>query len=87
MWQRRVYNFTLLKFADQWTHLLKNYSFKVHRRLLNDDKFGVAEPLNEIEFEQGLVTRGQHFLTFGNSNPDSERKKNVRTLLEDTAFF
>ena len=34
----------------------------VHRRLLDDDAFGVGEPLNETAFGMGLVARGKHFL-------------------------
>lgn len=39
--------------------------FQVHRRLLNDDALGVDEPLNEYEFNQPVVARGQLILTFG----------------------
>ncbi|KAI4470603.1 alpha-mannosidase [Holotrichia oblita] len=49
----------------------------VHRRLLNDDAFGVGEPLNEIEFNKGVVVRGQHYLTFGQKNSCS--KNSVKT--------
>jgi len=36
----------------------------LHRRILNDDGFGVGEPLNETAFGTGLVIRGQHYLIF-----------------------
>lgn len=36
----------------------------VHRRTLNDDHFGVGEPINETAYGTGLVVRGQHFLIF-----------------------
>lgn len=39
----------------------------VHRRLLKDDAKGVSEPLNEQEFNQGVVVRGQHYLVLGSS--------------------
>ena len=45
----------------------------IHRRLLDDDAFGVQEPLNEIEFGKGLVARGKHFLIF-----DSEENSNIK---------
>jgi len=34
----------------------------VHRRLLDDDGFGVGEGLNEMAFHKGLVVRGKHYL-------------------------
>lgn len=39
----------------------------MHRRLVKDDKKGVEEALNETEFNQGVVARGQHFLILGPS--------------------
>lgn len=35
-------------------------STQVHRRLLHDDAFGVGEPLNETENNQGLTVYGHH---------------------------
>ena len=32
----------------------------LHRRLFNDDAFGVGEALNETAFGVGLVARGKH---------------------------
>lgn len=40
----------------------------MHRRLVKDDKKGVEEALNETEFDQGVVARGQHFLVLGPSS-------------------
>ncbi|KAK9693086.1 Glycosyl hydrolases family 38 C-terminal beta sandwich domain [Popillia japonica] len=40
----------------------------VHRRLLNDDAFGVGEALNEMQYGMGLIARGQHYVTFGPSS-------------------
>lgn len=37
----------------------------LHRKCLNDDAFGVGESLQETEYDQGLVARGQLYLTFG----------------------
>ncbi|XP_011704639.1 PREDICTED: lysosomal alpha-mannosidase isoform X1 [Wasmannia auropunctata] len=37
----------------------------LHRRLLKDDAFGVAEALNETAFGEGLVVRGTHYLFGG----------------------
>lgn len=37
----------------------------LHRKCLNDDAFGVGESLQEQEFGQGLVVRGQYYLTWG----------------------
>ncbi|XP_017769969.1 PREDICTED: lysosomal alpha-mannosidase-like [Nicrophorus vespilloides] len=45
----------------------------VHRRLLNDDDFGVQEALNEVEFDKGVIARGQHFLTFGPIKSDDSK--------------
>lgn len=53
----------------------------MHRRLLNDDALGVEEALNEMEFGQGVVARGQHFLTFGSSCSDVERKNKYQNLI------
>ena len=34
----------------------------VHRRLLDDDHFGVGEVLDETQFGVGLVAKGKHLL-------------------------
>ena len=34
----------------------------VHRRLLDDDHFGVGEALDETQFGKGLVAKGKHLL-------------------------
>lgn len=40
----------------------------VHRREKADDKFGVNEVLNEIQYNKGLYARGQHYLTLGKTD-------------------
>lgn len=45
---------------------------KIHRRLLNDDAFGVGEALNETVDGIGLVARGAHYLTFGKYDSTSK---------------
>ena len=40
----------------------------------DDDAFGVQEPLNEIEFGQGLVARGIHYIHF-DTNEESRIKR------------
>ncbi|XP_015516452.1 lysosomal alpha-mannosidase isoform X2 [Neodiprion lecontei] len=37
----------------------------LHRRILNDDAFGVGEALNEIAYGKGLVVRGRHQIVTG----------------------
>ena len=39
----------------------------ISKRLLDDDVFGVQQPLNETEFGKGLVARGMHYLIFESS--------------------
>ncbi|KAK4872844.1 hypothetical protein RN001_014873 [Aquatica leii] len=56
----------------------------VHRRLLKDDAFGVAEALNETEFDKGLIVRGQHYLTFGSAIGDNTYPQ-TRKLQRDIA--
>lgn len=37
----------------------------LHRRLLNDDAFGVGEALNEKAYGRGLIARGKHWIMLG----------------------
>ena len=72
--------------TDDWISILTDRSqggssitddtleLMLHRRLLDDDAFGVAQPLNETEFETGLVARGTHYLLFSNSKQDMIRR-------------
>ncbi|CAO1353625.1 unnamed protein product [Diamesa tonsa] len=65
----------------------------VHRRLLHDDAFGVAEALNETAFGKGLVARGKHYLIFGAKTTKSpslearERFLQNEILLPNWLFF
>lgn len=61
---------------------------QVHRRLLNDDALGVDEALNEYEFDQPVVARGQFLLTFGNPDYSAATQRNLmnRKLLSPTVF-
>ena len=65
----------------------------VHRRLLHDDAFGVAEALNETAFGTGLVARGKHYLIFGAKTKKSpslearERFLQNEILLPNWLFF
>ena len=72
--------------TDDWISILTDRSqggssitddtleLMLHRRLLDDDAFGVAQPLNETEFGTGLVARGTHYLLFSNSKQDMIRR-------------
>ena len=52
----------------------------VHRRLLRDDYYGVDEVLNETAYGQGLVVRGTHYLTIGDSSNSAQL---ARSLSQD----
>ncbi|ERL87070.1 hypothetical protein D910_04471 [Dendroctonus ponderosae] len=49
----------------------------VHRRDVKDDAKGVGEALNDTEFDQGIVARGQHYLILGPSSTLLEQGKTV----------
>ncbi|XP_063709608.1 lysosomal alpha-mannosidase-like isoform X2 [Culicoides brevitarsis] len=66
----------------------------VHRRLLHDDAFGVAEALNEKGVDgKGLVARGKHWLVIGKKSTPSptiyarERFLQNQKLLPNWLFF
>ena len=50
----------------------------LHRRLFNDDAFGVGEALNETAFGFGLVVRGKHSLV---PCLESEEECDLRTRI------
>lgn len=65
---------------------------QVHRRLLRDDAFGVGEALNEMEYGQGLIARGKHWMFFGkkNQSPSLEGRERLvqnRVLMSNWLFF
>lgn len=51
----------------------------MHRRCLYDDAFGVGERLNETEYGQGLVARGQHYVTI---NPTANANGKTAAAVE-----
>lgn len=55
---------------------------------MNDDALGVDEALNEYEFDQPVVARGQFLLTFGNPDYSASTQRNLmnRKLLSLTVF-
>ncbi|KAG7306829.1 hypothetical protein JYU34_008275 [Plutella xylostella] len=63
----------------------------LHRRLLEDDAFGVNEALNETANDQGLNVRGNHWLVLSDlKNKDSliyERKKLLEHHLRPQMMF
>ena len=74
---------------NQWVSMLTDRSsggssiadnsmeIMIHRRLLDDDAFGVQQPLNETEFGQGLVARGTHYVVFAESEPSMISKTRI----------
>ena len=52
----------------------------VHRRLLDDDAFGVGEALNEEAFGVGLVATGRHALIVSSDEQQFAREHRVRAL-------
>ena len=51
----------------------------LHRRLLDDDDFGVGEPLNEEAYGVGLVAGGKHVLLISNDEEQFAREHRVRS--------
>lgn len=67
---------------------------QVHRRLLNDDAFGVGEALDETAFGKGLIARGSSYFVFGPkkhtdqlSTEAKERFIQLETLLPSWLLF
>lgn len=65
------------------------YHSQVHRRIFQDDAFGVNEALNETAFGVGLVARGNHYLTLGSVDKQFavERLLAQRKLIRPQYFF
>merc|ERR1712203_852583 len=60
----------------------------LHRRLFNDDAFGVGEPLNETAFGRGLVVRGVHKLLLCTEDCEaSSRSVAEDQLMKPVVFF
>lgn len=61
----------------------------LHRRCVNDDGFGVGEALQEDEYNQGLVARGQNYLTLNSISTAAkvERELAQRKLLAPWVFL
>ena len=47
----------------------------LHRRLMDDDAFGVGEPLNEEAYGSGLVAKGKHYVTLTDSIEEGNAKR------------
>lgn len=66
---------------------------QIHRRLLNDDAFGVGEALNETAYGRGVIARGRHSVSLGSSNglaghgKAQERFLQLEKIMEGWTFF
>lgn len=67
--QEKLLKLAVLTDRSQGGTSLKNGQLELmlHRRLLKDDAFGVAEALNETAYGTGLVARGIHYVLGGNT--------------------
>ncbi|XP_017042925.2 lysosomal alpha-mannosidase [Drosophila ficusphila] len=72
---------TLLNDRAQGGSSLKDGELELmlHRRLLNDDAFGVGEALNETQFGTGLIARGKISLILDSA---TEKPKHAERLLQ-----
>lgn len=66
-----IFVFVLICYSDGDIELM------IHRRLLVDDHWGVAEPLNETAFGEGLVARGKHYLLFDENDEEANRRQKL----------
>jgi lysosomal alpha-mannosidase len=58
----------------------------VHRRLLVDDAKGVGEGLDDYEFDQGVVARGQLYLVVGSASSDGGDGKSTAAQERELAL-
>merc|ERR1712071_391278 len=59
----------------------------VHRRLLDDDGFGVGEGLNEMAFHKGLVVRGKHYLILSDESNSARLCRSLSQQLTESPKF
>jgi len=52
----------------------------LHRRLLDDDAFGVGEALNEVAYGQGLVVTGRHWLLLNSNEAEMAAERRFHAL-------
>ena len=52
----------------------------VHRRLLDDDAFGVGEALNEVAYGDGLVAAGKHVLLINNDEQRFNEEHRIQAM-------
>ena len=52
----------------------------VHRRLLDDDAFGVGEALNEFAYGDGLVAAGKHVLLLNNDEQSFNEEHRIKAM-------
>jgi len=52
----------------------------LHRRLLDDDAFGVGEALNEVAYGQGLVVTGRHWLLLNSNEVEMAAERRFHAL-------
>uniref|UniRef100_A0A7E4VQL4 Alpha-mannosidase n=1 Tax=Panagrellus redivivus TaxID=6233 RepID=A0A7E4VQL4_PANRE len=60
----------------------------IHRRMYEDDNFGVVEALDEPGTDgRGLVVRGKHLVTLGTANSVQERKLTLKLFHEPVITY
>eukprot|EP00091_Calanus_sinicus_P011860 TRINITY_DN26768_c0_g1_i1.p1 TRINITY_DN26768_c0_g1~~TRINITY_DN26768_c0_g1_i1.p1 ORF type:complete len:158 (-),score=28.94 TRINITY_DN26768_c0_g1_i1:25-429(-) len=59
----------------------------LHRRLLDDDSFGVGEALNEHAYGTGLVAVGKHQILLGQDITKDKKEKAMEMFYEPLIVF